>query len=42
MDEGASLTEEVQTVSEAIGTQLAAYGAVALAAWRGDETEAAS
>jgi DNA-binding CsgD family transcriptional regulator len=42
LDEGASLTGEVQTVSDEVGTQLAAYGAVALAAWRGDETEAAS
>jgi DNA-binding CsgD family transcriptional regulator len=39
LDEGASLTGEVQAVSEETGTQLAAYGAVALAAWRGDETE---
>jgi DNA-binding CsgD family transcriptional regulator len=40
LDEGASLTGEVQAVSEATGTQLAAYGAVALAAWRGNEAEA--
>jgi DNA-binding CsgD family transcriptional regulator len=40
LDQGASLTGEVQAVTDETGTQLAAYGAVALAAWRGDETEA--
>jgi DNA-binding CsgD family transcriptional regulator len=37
LDEGTLLTEEVKGVSNATGTQLAAYGSVALAAWRGDE-----
>jgi DNA-binding CsgD family transcriptional regulator len=40
LDEGAALTGEVQVVMEATGTQLAAYGAVALAAFRGREAEA--
>jgi DNA-binding CsgD family transcriptional regulator len=40
LDEGAALTGEVQAVMEATGTQLAAYGAVALAAFRGREAEA--
>jgi DNA-binding CsgD family transcriptional regulator len=41
VDEGAALTGEAETVSAAIGTQLAAYGAVALAALRGREAETA-
>ena len=41
LDEGAALMQEVRAVSEVTGTQLAAYGAVALAAWRGREPEAA-
>ena len=39
MDEGAALTGEAETVSAAIGTQLAAYGSVALAAMQGREAE---
>jgi DNA-binding CsgD family transcriptional regulator len=39
LDEGTLLTEEVKGVSSATGTQLAAYGSVALAAWRGDEVK---
>jgi DNA-binding CsgD family transcriptional regulator len=41
VDEGAALTGEAEAVSEAIGTQLAAYGTVALAALQGREGEAA-
>ena len=41
VDEGAALTGEAEAVSAAIGTQLAAYGAVALAALRGREAETA-
>ena len=37
--EGAVLAEEVEGVNEATGSTLAAYGAVALAAWRGDESK---
>jgi DNA-binding CsgD family transcriptional regulator len=37
LDEGMALTEEVKGVTDATGSELAAYGAVALAAWRGDE-----
>jgi DNA-binding CsgD family transcriptional regulator len=40
LDEGAALMQEVRAVTEVTGTQLAAYGAVALAAWRGREAEA--
>jgi DNA-binding CsgD family transcriptional regulator len=40
LDQGAALMEEVRAVTEMTGTQLAAYGAVALAAWRGREAEA--
>jgi DNA-binding CsgD family transcriptional regulator len=40
LDEGAALTGEVQAVNEATGTQLAAYGALALAAFRGREAAA--
>jgi DNA-binding CsgD family transcriptional regulator len=36
----ASLVEEVQAVREATGSNLAAYGALGLAAWRGREGEA--
>jgi len=36
---GTVLAEEVERVSEATGSTLAAYGAVALAAWRGDESK---
>jgi DNA-binding CsgD family transcriptional regulator len=42
LDEGAALTEEVKGVTDATGSELAAYGAVALAAWRGDEAETSS
>jgi len=41
LDQGAALMQEVRAVTEVTGTQLAAYGAVALAAWRGREAEAA-
>jgi DNA-binding CsgD family transcriptional regulator len=41
VDEGAALTGEAETVSAAIGTQLAAYGTVALAALQGREAETA-
>jgi len=40
LEDGATLTREVQSVNEATGTQLAAYGALALAASRGHEAEA--
>jgi DNA-binding CsgD family transcriptional regulator len=40
LDEGAALMHEVRAVTEVTGTQLAAYGAVALAAWGGREAEA--
>jgi DNA-binding CsgD family transcriptional regulator len=40
LDEGAALMQEVRAVTDVTGTQLAAYGAVALAAWRGREAEA--
>jgi DNA-binding CsgD family transcriptional regulator len=36
----ASLVEEVETVTEATGSQIAPYGALALAAWQGHEAEA--
>ena len=36
-----SLVAEIQVIGEATGIALAPYGALALAAWRGDETEAA-
>ena len=39
LDEGTVLTEEVTGVTDATGSTLAAYGAVALAAWRGDEAK---
>lgn len=39
LDEGTALTEEVKGVTDATGSELAAYGAVALAAWRGHEAE---
>ena len=35
----ASLVEEAEAVTEATGSQLAPYGALALAAWRGREAE---
>jgi DNA-binding CsgD family transcriptional regulator len=35
----ASLIDEVQIAAEATGTQLAPYGSIALAAWRGREAE---
>ena len=41
VDEGAALTGEAEAVSAAIGTQLAAYGTVALAALQGREAETA-
>ncbi|MFJ9123477.1 AAA family ATPase [Streptomyces sp. NPDC102340] len=37
--EAASLAEEVQTVAEAVGTAAPIYGALFVAAWRGEETE---
>ncbi|MFD8565510.1 AAA family ATPase [Streptomyces sp. NPDC059639] len=37
--EAASLAEEVQTVAEAVGTAAPIYGALFVAAWRGQETE---
>ena len=40
LDDGANLSAEARAVSEATGTQLAPYGAVVLAAWRGREREA--
>jgi DNA-binding CsgD family transcriptional regulator/tetratricopeptide (TPR) repeat protein len=40
LDQGAALMQEVRAVTDVTGTQLAAYGAVALAAWRGREAEA--
>ena len=42
LGEGTTLTEEVKGVTDATGSELAAYGAVALAAWRGDEAETSS
>ena len=41
VDEAAALTGEAETVSAAIGTQLAAYGTVALAALQGKEADTA-
>jgi DNA-binding CsgD family transcriptional regulator len=41
LDEAAALVEEVEAVSEAIGGQLAPYGALGLAAFQGREVEAA-
>ena len=40
LDEGAALCAEALSVSDASGTRLAAYGGVALAAFRGGEAEA--
>ncbi len=40
MSEGAALTAEVRAVTDATGSQLAAYGAVAIAVWRGRDDEA--
>jgi DNA-binding CsgD family transcriptional regulator len=40
LDEAAGLIGEVRAVTEATGTQLAGYGAAAIAAWRGREAEA--
>ncbi|MEV5966755.1 LuxR C-terminal-related transcriptional regulator [Kribbella sp. NPDC051952] len=39
LDAAATLTDEVQTVNEATGGQLAPYGRLALAAYRGDRDE---
>jgi DNA-binding CsgD family transcriptional regulator/tetratricopeptide (TPR) repeat protein len=39
-DDGAQLAAEARVVSDTAGTQLAAYGAAVLAAFRGDETAA--
>jgi DNA-binding CsgD family transcriptional regulator len=39
LDEGNALTEEVKGVTDATGSELAAYGAVAIEAWRGHEAE---
>ncbi|MEV1078735.1 AAA family ATPase [Streptomyces sp. NPDC050211] len=39
LTEAASLAEEVQTVSEAVGTAAPIYGALFVAAWRGREAE---
>jgi DNA-binding CsgD family transcriptional regulator len=36
----ASVVAEIQAIGEATGSELAPYGAVTLAAWRGDESEA--
>jgi len=36
----ASVVSEIQAIAEATGSELAPYGALALAAWRGDEAEA--
>ncbi|MBV9685271.1 MAG: hypothetical protein JO046_25990, partial [Solirubrobacterales bacterium] len=40
LGQGAGLTAEADAVSDAVGTQLAAYGAVVLAAWQGWEVQA--
>jgi DNA-binding CsgD family transcriptional regulator len=40
--EAASLVEEAEAVTEATGTRLPRYGALALAAWRGREAEVAA
>jgi DNA-binding CsgD family transcriptional regulator/tetratricopeptide (TPR) repeat protein len=40
LDQGATLSEEVRAVMEATGSQLAAYGNVAIAVWRGREAGA--
>jgi DNA-binding CsgD family transcriptional regulator len=40
LDDGAQLAAEARAVSDAAGTQLAAYGAAVLAAFRGEETTA--
>ena len=40
LDEGTALTQQVRAVMDVTGTQLAPYGAVLLAAWRGDEARA--
>lgn len=37
--QGSSLAEEVQTVAEAVGTAAPIYGALFVAAWRGQEAE---
>jgi DNA-binding CsgD family transcriptional regulator len=39
LTEAASLVAEVRTITEATGTNLTPYGALALAAWRGQEAE---
>ena len=39
--EGAALIAEAQAVADATGTQLGPYGALGVAAWRGDEAESA-
>ncbi|PXY36406.1 LuxR family transcriptional regulator [Prauserella flavalba] len=39
LTEAAALQDEVEAVTEAAGTQLAPYGAMLLAAWRGDREE---
>jgi DNA-binding CsgD family transcriptional regulator len=40
LDQAASLVDEVDSVGEATGNRLPPYGALALAAWRGSESEA--
>ena len=42
LDAAASLVAEAEAVVEATGSQLAPQGAIALAAWRGDEAEASA
>jgi DNA-binding CsgD family transcriptional regulator/tetratricopeptide (TPR) repeat protein len=39
LSEGASLAEEAQTVAEAVGTAAPIYGALFVAAWKGQESE---
>jgi DNA-binding CsgD family transcriptional regulator len=40
LEKGAALIAEAQAVADAIGSQLAPYGATGIAAWRGREAEA--
>jgi hypothetical protein len=42
LDQAASLVDEVDSVGEALGNRLPPYGALALAAWQGRESEASS
>jgi DNA-binding CsgD family transcriptional regulator len=41
LDEASALVEELEALNRAIGSRLAPYGALSVAAWRGDEAEAA-